>query len=100
MKTFDLFGLFFLLQTSVLAAAPVSDRVMLDVGCTSSYLEVLGPSKEAAVVLFLHGAPGSVAHLTVSQATVVTRLERNLSVSYLHQRSIATSPPMPNSAQT
>ena len=46
MKKFNLFGLFFLLQTSVLAAAPVSDRVMLDVGGTSAYLEVLGRARK------------------------------------------------------
>jgi hypothetical protein len=61
MNTFKLFGLFFLVQTSVLAAAPVSDRILLDVGGAAVYLGVLGPSKEAPVVLFLHGGPGSVA---------------------------------------
>jgi len=100
MKKFTLFGLFFFMQTSVLAAAPVSDRVMLDVGDTSVYLEVLGRSKEAPVVLFLHGGPGSVAHLIMFQTTVGKRLEKDFLVAYLHQRGIGKSPPVPDSEQT
>jgi proline iminopeptidase len=100
MKKFILFGLFFFVQNSVLTAAAVSDRVMLDVGGTSVYLEVLGPSKEAPVVLFLHGGPGSVAHLIMFQSTVGKRLERDFLVAYLHQRGVGKSPPVPVFEQT
>jgi proline iminopeptidase len=100
MNKLKLLGLSFLLQTSVVAAAPVSDRVMVNVGSTAVYLEVSGPSKEAPVVLFLHGGPGSVAHLIMFQSTVGKRLERDFLVAYLHQRGTGKSPPVPDSEQT
>lgn len=100
MNKLTLLGLFLFLHTGVLAAAPISDQVMVDVGGTTVYLDVSGPSKKAPIVLFLHGGPGSVAHLIMFQSTVGKRLERDFLVAYLHQRGIGKSPPVPDSEQT
>jgi pimeloyl-ACP methyl ester carboxylesterase len=51
-------------------------------------------------VLFLHGGPGSVAHLIRFQSTVGKRLERDFLVAYLHQRGVGKSPPVPVFEQT
>ena len=73
---------------------------MLDVVGTSVYLEVVGPRKQAPIVLFLHGGPGSVAHLVMFRSTVGQRLESDFLVAYLHQRGVGKSPPVQEAEQT
>jgi proline-specific peptidase len=79
---------------------PVSERVMLDVGDHEVYLEISGQSRDAPLVLFLHGGPGSVAHLAMFQVTVGRQLEQDFLVAYLHQRGTGKSSPVPDSEQT
>jgi pimeloyl-ACP methyl ester carboxylesterase len=98
-KTMGLICLFFL-QSSTLTAAPIHDRFSLDVGSARVFLEVSGPSKSAPLLLFLHGGPGSVAHLVMFQSTVGRQLEQDFLVAYLHQRGTGRSSPVPDSEQT
>lgn len=95
-----IFFCFFLLQSSVLTAASISDRVSLDMGGAVLFLEVSGPSQDAPLLLFLHGGPGSVAHLVMFKSTVGQQLEQDFLVAYLHQRGTGSSSPVPDSEQT
>lgn len=89
-----------LLPWSALLAAPVSDEAMLESGRARLYLQVSGPSADAPLLLFLHGGPGSVAHLVMFQATVGRQLEMDFLVAYLHQRGVGRSAPVSASEQT
>jgi pimeloyl-ACP methyl ester carboxylesterase len=88
------------LQSSNLAAAPIHDRVSLKVGDTHVFLEISGPSRNAPLLLFLHGGPGAVTHLVMFQSTTGRQLEKDFLVAYLHQRGIGRSSPVPDSEQT
>lgn len=97
-----MFAMFFsaLLQPLVLFAQPINAHTSLDVGGNELYFEVSGPNREAPLLLFLHGGPGSVAHLLMFQATVGQQLERDFLVVYLHQRGVGKSSDVPDSEQT
>jgi pimeloyl-ACP methyl ester carboxylesterase len=90
----------FLLQLHTSTAAPIDDRVSLDVGSAHVFLEVSGPNTNAPLLLFLHGGPGSVADLVMFKSTVGYRLEQDFLVAYLHQRGTGRSSPVPDSEQT
>jgi pimeloyl-ACP methyl ester carboxylesterase len=90
----------FLLPANTLTAAHIDDRVSLDVGTARVFLEVSGPNKSAPLLLFLHGGPGSVAHLVMFKSTVGRQLEQNFLVAYLHQRGTGRSSAVPDSEQT
>lgn len=92
--------LLLLLTSGCALGAPVNDRLMLDVGDTEVYVEVSGQKKDAPLLVFLHGGPGSVAHLVMFQKTVGRELERDFLVAYVHQRGIGKSPPVPDETQT
>lgn len=93
--------LLLLLLTSAYAfGAPVNERLMVDVADTEVYVEVSGREKDAPLIVFLHGGPGSVAHLVMFQETVGRMLEPDLLVAYVHQRGTGKSPPVPDAAQT
>lgn len=79
---------------------PVNERLMIDVGETELYVDVAGQRTDAPLLLFLHGGPGSVAHLVMFQETVGRELERDFLVAYVHQRGTGKSPPVPDAALT
>jgi proline iminopeptidase len=89
-----------LLQSSILVAAPIHDRISLNVGDTHVFVETSGPSRNAPLLLFLHGGPGAVTHLVMFQSTTGRQLEKDFLVAYLHQRGIGKSSPVPDSHQT
>jgi pimeloyl-ACP methyl ester carboxylesterase len=89
-----------ILQSSILVAAPINDRVSLNVGDTHVFLEISGPRRNAPLLLFLHGGPGAVTHLVLFQSTTGKQLEKDFLVAYLHQRGIGRSPPVTDSQQT
>lgn len=89
-----------LLTSGCAFGAPVNERLMLDVGNTEVYVEVSGQKKDAPLLVFLHGGPGSVAHLVMFQETVGRVLERDFLVAYVHQRGTGESPSVPDAAQT
>jgi pimeloyl-ACP methyl ester carboxylesterase len=72
----------------------------IDVGGPKVFVEVSGPRKAAPLVLFLHGGPGSVAHLSMFKATVGRRLEQDFLVAYLHQRGTGWSTPIAEAEQS
>ena len=88
-----------LLQSGSLAAA-VDARVFVDTDDGRLFLEVSGPTTSAPLILFLHGGPGSVAHLVMFKSTVGRALEKKFLVAYLHQRGVGNSSSVPDSAQT
>ena len=88
-----------LFQSSSLTAA-VDDRVFVDTDGGRLFLEVSGPTASAPLILFLHGGPGSVAHLVMFKSTVGRQLEAKFLVAYLHQRGVGNSSSVPDSAQT
>ncbi len=88
------------LQSMALQAASVHDRTSLDVGDAQIFLEVSGPDRSAPLLLFLHGGPGSVAHLVMFQATSGRLLEQSFLVAYLHQRGTGRSSQVPKAQQT
>ncbi len=88
------------LQSSILVAAPIHDRVLLDIDDTHIFVEISGPSKSAPLLLFLHGGPGAITHLVMFQSTTGRQLEKDYLVAYLHQRGIGKSSPVPDSQQT
>lgn len=92
--------LLLLLASGCALGAPVDDRLMLDVGETQIFVEVSGQKKDAPLLVFLHGGPGSVAHLLMFQETVGRELERDFLVAYVHQRGTGKSPPVPDAALT
>src|SRR5215469_9290266 len=75
-----------LLQSGSLAAA-VDARVFVN-------------TDDGRLILFLHGGPGSVAHLVMFKSTVGRALEKKFLVAYLHQRGVGNSSSVPDSAQT
>jgi pimeloyl-ACP methyl ester carboxylesterase len=79
---------------------PVNDQVTLDVGDTQVFLEIAGPDRDAPLILFLHGGPGSVAHLVMFQETVGKQLEQDFLVAYLHQRGVGRSSPLASEEQS
>ncbi len=93
--------LVFLLVTSgCTLRKPVDERVTLDVNAAQLYFEVSGQNENAPLLVFLHGGPGSVAHLVMFQETVGRELEKDFLVVYVHQRGTGKSSPVPDSELT
>src|SRR5690606_38739549 len=59
-----------------------------------------GQNRNAPLLLFLHGGPGSVSHLVMFQETVGRQLEEDFLVVYLHQRGTGKSSSVPDSELT
>jgi pimeloyl-ACP methyl ester carboxylesterase len=73
----------------------------VDAGDTRLYLDVKGRKSGGAVILFLHGGPGSgISSLLSFRAYPGPLLEERHLVAYLHQRGVMKSPAVPLTTQT